>query len=314
MAAPKSRVKVQRVRADLSLLLAAFIWGTAFVAQKTAIGTIGPLLFLGCRFLISTALLAPLAFGESRRRAEPMTGSDWKLALGVGLSLFAGMAIQQIGIVSTTATNAGFLTAIYVVMVPIVGWALHRNRPSLTVVASCCVSLVGAWMLGQGGGSSSWGMGDVLVLVSDIFQALQIILVERFLSRHSRPLLLSFLQYAVITMLAFAGAVAFEPIVPAGIWAVMPSILYAGVLSGGVAFTLQIVAQRHTPAAEAAIIMSLESLFAALAGAWLLGDRLGSVGLFGCALILAGVLLVQLVPLWRRNRLEPGAAPPQDVR
>jgi len=93
----------------------------------------------------------------------------------------------------------------------------------------------------------------------------------------------------------------------------MPSILYAGELSGGIAFTLQIVAQAHTPAAEAAIIMSLESLFAALAGAWLLGDRLGSVGLFGCALILAGVLLVQLVPLWRRNRLEPGAAPPQDV-
>ncbi|HMA51400.1 MAG TPA: DMT family transporter [Magnetospirillaceae bacterium] len=302
-----------RLRADLSLLLAAFIWGTAFVAQKTAIGSIGPLLFLGCRFLISTALLTPLALRESRRREDDLTGSDWKLALYVGLSLFGGMAIQQIGIVSTTATNAGFLTAIYVVMVPVVGWALHRNRPSLTVVASCCVSLAGAWMLGQGGGSSSWGMGDVLVLVSDIFQALQIILVERFLSRHSRPLLLSFLQYAVITVLAFAGAFAFEPIVPAGIWAVMPQILYAGVLSGGIAFTLQIVAQRHTPAAEAAIIMSLESLFAALAGAWLLGDRLGPAGLFGCALILAGVLLVQLVPLWRRKSLEPAAAPPQDA-
>lgn len=302
-----------RLKADLSLLLAAFIWGTAFVAQKTAIGTIGPLLFLGCRFLISTALLAPLALGESRRREEPMTGSDWKLALGVGLSLFCGMAIQQIGIVSTTATNAGFLTAIYVVMVPVVGWALHRNRPRLTVVASCCVSLLGAWMLEQGGESTSWGMGDALILFSDIFQAVQIILVERFLSRHSRPLLLSFLQYAVITVLALAGAFIFEPIVPAGIWAVMPSILYAGVLSGGVAFTLQIVAQRHTPAAEAAIIMSLESLFAALAGAWLMGDRLGPIGLSGCALILAGVLLVQLVPLLRRKSLEPAAAPPQDV-
>jgi drug/metabolite transporter (DMT)-like permease len=303
-----------RVRADLSLLLAAFIWGTAFVAQKSAIGTIGPLLFLSCRFLISTALLAPLALGESRRRGDAMTSSDWKLALGVGLSLFGGMAIQQIGIVSTTATNAGFLTAIYVVMVPVVGWALHRNRPSLTVVVSCCVSLAGAWLLEQGAETSSWGMGDALVLVSDIFQAVQIILVERFLARRSRPLLLSFLQYAVITVLALAGALAFEPIVPAGIWAVMPEILYAGVLSGGVAFTLQIVAQRHTPAAEAAIIMSLESLFAALAGAWLLGDRLGPTGLFGCALILAGVLLVQLVPLLRRKPLEPEAAPPQDAR
>jgi drug/metabolite transporter (DMT)-like permease len=291
-----------RLRADLSLLLAAFIWGTAFVAQKTAVATIGPLLFLFCRFAISAALLAPLAWGESRRRSDPLTGSDWKLALGVGCSLFGGMAIQQIGIVSTSTTNAGFLTAIYVVLVPVVAWALHRNRPSMTVVASCAVSLAGAWLLEQGGDSTSWGTGDLLVLISDIFQALQIILVERFLSRHSRPLLLSFVQYAVIVVLALAAALAFEPISLAGIWAVMPAILYAGVLSGGVAFTLQIVAQRHTPAAEAAIIMSLESVFAAAAGAWLLGDRLGPTGLFGCALILAGVLLVQLMPLLRRNQ------------
>jgi len=302
-----------RLRADLSLLFAAFIWGTAFVAQKTAVATIGPLLFLGCRFLISTALLAPLAFRESQKRDDALTGSDWKLALMVGLSLFGGMAIQQIGIVSTSATNAGFLTAIYVVMVPVVAFVLHRSRASLTVIASCCVSLLGAWLLEQGGESSAWGMGDALVLVSDVFQALQIILVERFLARHSRPLLLSFLQYAVITVLAFTGAFAFEPISLSGIWDVMPSILYAGVLSGGVAFTLQIVAQRHTPAAEAAIIMSLESVFAALSGAWLLGDRLGLVGMIGCALILAGVLLVQLVPLLRRNRLEPEALPPQDA-
>ena len=307
-----------RLKADLSLLLAALIWGTAFVAQKTAVATIGPLLFLGCRFLISAALLAPLAWRESRRCVDPLTGSDWKLALGVGLSLFGGMAIQQIGIVSTTTTNAGFLTAIYVVMVPVVAWVLLRKRPTWLVVASCSVSLVGAWLLEQGGESSSWGYGDGLVLFSDIFQAVQIILVERFLARHSRPLLLSFVQYAVITVLAFAAAFAFETIEPAGIWAVMPSILYAGVLSGGIAFTLQIVAQRHTPAAEAAIIMSLESVFAALSGAWLLGDRLGPTGLFGCAMILAGVLLVQLVPLLpkrtqKTNQLEPSAAPPQDA-
>ena len=304
---------MQRLKADLLLLLAAFIWGTAFVAQKTAVATIGPMLFLGCRFLISTALLAPLAMRESRRREDALTGSDWKLALMVGLSLFGGMAIQQIGIVSTSATNAGFLTAIYVVMVPVVGFALHRSRASMTVIASCCVSLAGAWLLEQGGDSTPWGTGDVLVVVSDVFQALQMILVERFLARHSRPLLLSFLQYAVITVLAFAGAFAFEPISLSGIWTVMPAILYAGVLSGGLAFTLQIIAQRHTPAAEAAIIMSLESVFAALSGAWLLGDRLGIVGMAGCALILAGVLLVQLVPLLRRNNLEPEASSPQDA-
>ena len=293
---------MERVKADLSLLLAAFIWGTAFIAQKTAVATIGPLLFLGCRFVLSALLLAPLAWAESRRRSDRLDASDWRLALLVGGSLFFGMAVQQIGIVTTSTTNAGFLTAIYTALVPVVGWALLGRRPSLAVAAACVISLAGAWLLGQGGtGGQGWGQGDMLILVSDVGQAVQIILVERFLARHSRPLLLSFLQYAVIALLSLPLAFAFETVSWEGIRAVMPSILYAGVLSGGVAFTLQIVAQRHTPAGEAAIIMSLESVFAALAGAWLLGDRLGPAGLAGCGLILAGVLLVQLLPLLRRN-------------
>jgi drug/metabolite transporter (DMT)-like permease len=302
-----------RLKADLSLLLAALIWGTAFIAQKTAVATIGPLLFLGCRFLLSSLLLAPMAWMEIRRASEPLTGSDWYLALMVGLSLFTGMALQQIGIVTTSTTNAGFLTAIYVVMVPVVGWTMTRRKPSIAVVLACAISLAGAWLLEQGGTAADWGGGDVLILVSDIFQALQMILVERFLARRNRPLTLSFAQYAVITLLAFAVAFMTETISVAGILHVMPAILYAGLLSGGVAFTLQVVAQRHTPAAEAAIIMSLESVFAALAGAWLLGDRLGLAGLAGCGLILAGVLLVQLLPLVRRNRLEPPASSPQDA-
>ncbi len=303
-----------RIRADLSLLLAAFIWGTAFIAQKMAVGSMGPLLFLGCRFLLSTLLLAPMAWAESRRRTDALTAPDWRLALMVGASLFVGMAGQQIGIVSTTTTNAGFLTAIYVVLVPVVAWVLHRSKAKLVVLASCAISLAGAWMLEQGGEGQPWGFGDVMILASDIFQALQIILVERFLARHSRPLLLSFLQYAVITLVAFPLAFAFETVSLRGIVDAGPSILYAGLLSGGVAFTLQIVAQRHTPAAEAAIIMSLESVFAALAGAWLMGDRLGIAGYIGCGLILAGVMLVQLVPLLRRrNPLEPSVTPPQDA-
>jgi len=295
---------VERIKADLSLLLAAFIWGTAFIAQKTAVATIGPILFLGCRFLLSTLLLAPLAWAESKKRTDILEPSDWRLALLVGLSLFFGMAIQQIGIVTTSTTNAGFLTAIYTAMVPVAAWALLGKRPRLAVVVACAVSLSGAWLLEGGAGLSGWGRGDLLILISDTGQAVQIILVERFLARHNRPLLLSFFQYAVISLLSFPLAFAFETVSWEGIRQVLPSILYAGVLSGGVAFTLQIVAQRHTPAAEAAIIMSLESVFAALAGAWLLGDRLGPTGMAGCALIMAGVLLVQLLPLLRRNRLE----------
>lgn len=305
---------MERIKADLSLLLAALIWGTAFVAQKSAVAAIGPILFLGCRFLLSTLLLAPLAWVELRRRKDDLTPIDWRLALLVGLSLFFGMAVQQIGIVTTSTTNAGFLTAIYTALVPVAAWVLLRHRPRLAVVAACAVSLAGAWLLEQGGTSvQSWGRGDVLILISDIGQAVQIILVERFLARHSRPLLLSFLQYAVITLISFPLAFAFETVSWEGINQVLPAILYAGLLSGGVAFTLQIVAQRHTPAAEAAIIMSLESVFAALAGAWIFGDRLGAAGLAGCGLIMAGVLLVQLLPLLRRNRLEQTAPPQQDA-
>ena len=305
---------MERVKADLSLLLAAFIWGTAFIAQKTAVATIGPLTFLACRFVLSALLLAPMAWAESRRRNDPLSPADWRLAQMVGLSLFGGMAIQQIGIVTTSTTNAGFLTAIYVVMVPVVAWVLTRRTPSVTVVAACTVSMAGAWMLEQGGGAAQpWGMGDMLILFSDIFQALQMILVERFLARHNRPMLLSFVQYAVIAVIGFAMAFIFETVSWEGIRAVAPAILYAGLLSGGVAFTLQIIAQRHTPAAEAGIIMSLESVFAALAGALLLGDRLGPAGLAGCGLILAGVVLAQVLPLLRRNRLEQAAPSQQDA-
>jgi len=134
------------------------------------------------------------------------------------------------------------------------------------------------------------------VIFSDIFFALQIILVARFLRKGNRPFLLSFLQYLVSGVIGLVIGALVEPVEISGILAAGPAILYAGLLSGGVAFTLQIIAQRHTPAAEAAIIMSLESVFAAIAGAVMLGDRLQTNGIIGCVLILAGVVLVQLVP------------------
>jgi drug/metabolite transporter (DMT)-like permease len=292
-------LKMVRLKADLSLLLAAFIWGTAFVAQKTANDSIGPLLFVGCRFALSALLLAPLAWVEHVRAPVTVTAGDYRLGLIVGLSLFGGMAMQQIGLLTTSATNAGFLTAIYVVMVPFLAWLVTRETPRRPVVIACAVSLAGAWLLEWKGEGPDWHGGDLWVLASDLLYALQIILVGHFLRRANRPYLLSFLQYAVTALIGLALAALFEPVSLDGIRQAGPAILYAGLLSGGVAFTLQIVAQRHAPAAEAAIIMSLESVFAALAGALLLGDRLGPGAYAGCALILLGVILV---PLWSRTR------------
>ena len=293
-----------RIRADLMLLFAAFIWGTAFVAQKTANETMGPVLFVGCRFLLSALLLAPMAWFERRRNPDPLPPGSWRLAGIIGVSLFGGLALQQIGMVTTTASNAGFITAIYVVMVPVAAWALSRATPRLSVAAGCALSLAGAWLLEGGVPLTQWNRGDLIILASDALQAVQITLVERFLARASRPLLLSFAQYTVIGILGLALGLATEPFDIGGIRQALPAILYAGLLSGGVAFTLQIVAQRHTPAAEAAIIMSLESVFAALAGAWLLGDRLGSTALAGCATILLAVIVVQLAPLLRSKKAE----------
>jgi drug/metabolite transporter (DMT)-like permease len=303
---------MNRFRADLSLLVAALIWGTAFVAQKTANQSMPPILFVGCRFTLSALLLAPLAWFETRRLGASPASADWRLGGLVGLCLFGSVALQQVGMLTTTATNAGFLTALYVPLVPLVLWLSTRKLPSLAVATACAVSLAGAWLL-AGGGAGGLNRGDLIVLASDLFFAVQIILVPRFLATGDRPYLLSFIQYAVSGIGGFALAASFEPFDTAGIASAAPSILYAGAVSGGIAFTLQIVAQRHTPAAEAAIIMSLESVFAALAGAWLLGDRLSFGGIAGCVLILTGVLLVQLAPLSRRNPLAAAKAAPQDA-
>lgn len=292
------------------LLLAAFIWGTAFVAQKSANASMGPILFVGCRFMLSAALLAPLAWFEAKGGAKSLTRGEWRQAINVGMSLFGALAMQQIGMLTTSATNAGFLTAIYVVMVPIVAWFMTRRLPKASVAIACALSLAGAWLLEQNG-ANGWSVGDLWVLLSDFLSALQIILVARFLTHCNRPFLLSFVQYLVCGLIGLVGGVLTEPVELNGIIAAGPAILYAGLLSGGVGFTLQIIAQRHTPPAEAAIIMSLECVFAALAGALLLGDQLTLYGGAGCAVILAGVLLVQLAPLFLADRqtASPDAVP-----
>jgi len=302
-----------RLKADFSLLAAAAIWGTAFVAQKTAAAHVGPLLFVGCRFLLSALLLAPLAWNEARRPVPRLAPGDRRLNVFIGLCLFATMALQQIGMETTTATNAGFLTAIYVAIVPLVAWLVIGAKPRLTVAVACALSLAGAWLLERNGTARGWNPGDLWIMLSDLFSALQIVLVGIFLRRNNRPYLLCVTQYALTATLGLAFGLWREPVAPAALSAALPAILYAGLLSGGVAFTLQIVAQRHTPPAEAALIMSLESVFAALAGAVVLGDHLRFSGFAGCTLILLSVVLVQAVPQRRRISLEPARVAPQDT-
>jgi len=295
---------MHRLRADLLLLLTAFIWGTAFIAQKNANESMGPILFVGARFLLSTLMLLPLALYEARKCGTVLTRKDIVQAGLIGLCVFTGAVLQQIGLVTTTATNGGFLTALYVVIVPFIVWLLTRQRPRSIVVLACMISIVGAWLLTDNGHANTWNLGDLLVVFADVAWAMAITLIAVFLPRTDRPFFLSFAQFAVTAVLALVCGLIFEPVVIPGISLALPAILYAGILSGGLAYTLQIIAQKHTPAAEAALIMSLESVFAALAGALLLSERLTPLATVGCALILLGVIVVELGPgLLRRVKL-----------
>jgi drug/metabolite transporter (DMT)-like permease len=300
-----------RLRADFMLLLAALIWGTAFVAQKTAVDQAGPLQFVAGRFLLSALLVAPLAGFEAKKAAAGLRRREVLLALVTGLCLFAGAASQQIGLGTTTVTNAGFITALYIAFVPLVARFVSGTKLRPAVLAACAISLAGAWLLAGHGEAAHLAAGDLLVLGSAILFALHIILVSTFLRRSQRPFFLSFVQYAVCAVLGVAFAGATEPLVLAGLRAAFPAIAYAGLLSGGVGYTLQIVGQRHTPATEAALIMSLESVFAALAAAILLGERLTLLGAVGCALIMFGVIMVEVLPalprLWGASTPGPDA-------
>lgn len=295
---------MNRLRADLLLLLTAFIWGTAFIAQKDANHSMGPISFVGARFLLSALALIPLALYEMRRETTPLSRKDWLQAGIVGLCLCTGSCLQQAGLVTTSATNGGFLTALYVVIVPFMVWGLNRTRPRLLVVAACAVSVAGAWLLTDDGSARHWSRGDLLVVLADFAWALAITVIGDFLQRTHRPFFLSFVQYAVTAVLGLGLGLLFEPQSLPGIGSATPAILYAGILSGAVAFTLSVLAQKYTPPAEASLIMCLESVFAALAGAVMLHERLTLLASIGCALILLGVVLVEIGPaVLRRIRV-----------
>jgi drug/metabolite transporter (DMT)-like permease len=297
--------KMTRLRADTLLLLCALIWGTAFIAQKYANLAMGPLWFVAARFFLSALLLVPLSLREAAREggAAPAGRGDLLLAGLIGLCVCAAASMQQTALISTSATNGGFLTAVYVAFVPFVVWLVARTPPRPMVLAAVAVTIAGSWLLADRGQARTWSRGDLILLVSDLVWALHITLVAKFLGRLNRPFLLCFIQYAVTALGAAALALFTETLTLQGVRAALPAILYAGIASGGIAYTLQIVAQRHTPVAEAALIMSLESVFAALAGAVLLGERLTPLAAGGCVMILGGVVMVEVAPALRRGFL-----------
>ncbi len=290
---------MSRISANLLLILVAVIWGSAFVPQIRGMDHVGPMTFTGVRFLIGALVVAPLMWFEWRRMlrdVRPLQAVDGFKITGLGCLLLLGSAMQQIGLMSTTATNAGFLTALYVPLVPMLGWLSMRQLPHWSVWLGALACILGAYLL-SGAQIRSIGKGDLWVMASAIPWAIHVLLVGRVAHRMSAPFLVAGGQFAVCGVLALLWTWAYEPVSWSGLQAAVWPLAYTGVFSVGVAFTAQVVAQRYAHAADAAILLSSETLFAALFGFLLMGDRLDGAGLAGCALIFTSMVAVQLLPM-----------------
>jgi len=287
-----------RLQANALLLLAALIWGSAFVGQAWGMDSMGPLTFTGLRFGLGAAVVAPLAWREWQAMvaAGNPPGSDHASGIMLlGSLLCAGVVMQQVGLMTTTVTNAGFLTALYVPLVPVLAWALHRQSPHWSVWPAAAGCLVGTWLL-TGASAQSLQAGDLWVLASAAPWAVHVLLVGQVANRLRGAYVLACGQFVVCAVIALLLGLATEPIDLDGLRRAAGAIAYTGVLSVGVGFTLQVVGQRHAQPSDAAIVLSSETVFAALFGAAFMGDRLGPIGLAGCGLILLCIVLVQTVP------------------
>lgn len=290
---------MKRWHANAILLLVALIWGSAFVAQNLAMAHMGPMAFTGVRFLVGAAVVAPLAWREwryLRGRGLHHTGEDLALVSGLGLLLWLGAALQQIGIKGTTVTNAGFLTALYVPVVPLLAWWRSGRAPHPLLWPASAGCLIGTYLL-SGAGSVVFNRGDLWVLASVLPWALHVLFVGEVANRMAAPFLVACGQFLACAMASLAWASVAEPLEWQGLVAAVPAIAYTGILSVGVGFTAQVVAQRFAMPADAAILLSSETLFAALCGYALMGDRLSAAGWTGATLIFGCMLAVQLLAL-----------------
>lgn len=294
---------MSRLRANALLVLAALIWGSAFVGQSLGMAGVGPLTFTSLRFVLGTLVVSPLAWREWQRlraagQLPGRTEGCWVLLLGS--LLCTGVVMQQIGLITTSVTNAGFLTALYVPLVPLLAWVFQRQLPHWSVWPAAAGCLAGTWLL-TGASMQSMVAGDGWVLASALPWAVHVLLVGQVANRIRGAYLLACGQFAVCAVLSGGLGLATETLSADGLRAAAGAIAYTGILSVGVGFTLQVIGQRHAHPADAAIVLSSETVFAALFGAALMGDRLSPTGLAGCALILACILAVQLRPLFRQR-------------
>lgn len=303
-------MNTRALRADILLFVTAAIWGLAFVAQRVGMEHVGPLTFNGIRFALGALALVPLTLAMEKRRTPGTHGADRRrMAVGgalLGLALFAGASLQQIGLAgpqlagfglqASTAGKAGFITGLYVVLVPIFGLLLAQ-RPGWGTWIGAGLAVTGMYLLSVTA-DLTISFGDLLVFIGAFFWAGHVLLVGKLSPGLDGvdAIKLSTIQFAACAVLSLIGAVVTEEITLGGVLGAAPAIAYGGLMSVGVAYTLQVVAQRDAQPAHAAIILSLESVFAALGGWLMLGEVLSTRGMIGCGLMLGGMVLSQLKP------------------
>ena len=287
-------MKNEQLKGTIQILLATLIWGCAFVAQSVGMDHMEPMGFQAVRSLLAVAALVPTIYVMDSDKASFLPRwkdkSLWKTGIPCGIALFAAQGLQQTGLLYTEPGKAGFITAMYIVLVPVLGLFLGR-KCGLRIWFSVALAVGGLYLLSCVG-VTRVNLGDILILGSALCFAVQILLID-CLAQNLDGLRLNCVQFLVVTVLSALAAVLTEDFSWQGVLDCAVPLLYTGVLSSGVAFSLQILGQQHLPPEPASLIMSLESVFAVLAGWGLLHQTLSPIELLGCTLVFAAVILSQ---------------------
>lgn len=288
------------------LLICTAIWGLAFVFQKSAMQHMQPLTFAGARYLLGACLVLPLAIWEYRRVTATglrITQGQWVRIAILSLAFFLGVWLQQIALLTTSVTNGGFITSLYVIFTPIVTFIIARTRPHPIIYFGAPLALFGIYLL-TGARLDQLALGDLQLFLCAICWGVQVSMLGELVRETRMPVFVSTINFYATAILSLAGAFLVETPNLTGISAGWLPILYSGIGSTAIAFTLQAIGQRYVPPANTAIIMSSEALFAALFGAWLLNERLPPIGYAGAAIIFVAIVVVEFVPALRGRRRE----------
>ena len=284
-------------------LITTFIWGTAFIAQDTGMDNIGPLTFNAARFFVGFVTVLPIALLVERGKIIENINLDKKLFFKylflMSLSLFFGTYLQQTSLLYTNIANAAFFTVFYVPLVPIILFIIYKIKVHWSIWPSILLCIIGVYFLSDFSNSEIL-IGDSLVILCSVFWALHIIFAGKFMEKFDIPIFFAALQAILVGMYSLLFALLFEEINLTNILLENYSIIYAGFLSGGIAFTLQMYAQKNIEETPAAIIYSLEGVFAALAGWIILNQMLDFSNILGCFIILIAVILSQITPSFKK--------------